>query len=229
MKEGSPLYLSQLTLNPLDWQARLDISNPYEMHRSLMRGFPSPLPADERILFRLETIERNGAAAVVLIQSIFSPDWLPLANRENYLLLEPSLKSLEALHFQSGQVLQFRLRANPSKRNTTTGKREGVYDIEDRLAWLERKADQGGFAIAEGALNIQEANFRSFTARKKASPENLAPEKPPISHNIPLTINMVDYEGYLEIQDTVKFFDSLKLGIGPAKGLGCGLLSIAPA
>jgi CRISPR system Cascade subunit CasE len=223
------MYLSQLTLNPMDWQARLDMSNPYEMHRSLMSGFPSPLNVEERVLFRLETAGRNGALAVVLIQSVFSPDWLPLANRENYLLQEPAVKSLEALHFQPGQVLKFRLRANPSKRNPKTSKREGVYDVEARLAWLEHKANQSGFAVADGALNIQEANFRSFKARKKISPEITASDNRLIRHDIPLTINMVDYEGYLEIRDTAKFLEGLKLGIGPAKGLGCGLLSVAPA
>jgi len=223
------MYLSQLILNPLDRQARLDMSNPYEMHRSLMHGFPSPLSADERILFRLETMGRNGAAPVVLIQSVFSPDWSPLANRENYLLQRPAVKSLEALQFRPGQVLQFRLRANPSKRNPKTGKREGIYGLEDRLAWLQRKAGQGGFTIADGALNIHEADFRSFTARKKVASAKPASGEALTSQEIPLTVNMVDYEGYLEIRDTVKFFEGLKLGIGPAKGLGCGLLSLARA
>lgn len=39
----------------------------------------------------------------------------------------------------------------------------------------------------------------------------------------------VQYEGILEVTDTQKFFQTLCSGMGPAKGLGMGLLSIARA
>jgi len=38
---------------------------------------------------------------------------------------------------------------------------------------------------------------------------------------------MVDYEGVLQVVNVEKFLAVLRQGIGPAKGLGCGLLSLA--
>jgi CRISPR system Cascade subunit CasE len=44
-----------------------------------------------------------------------------------------------------------------------------------------------------------------------------------------ITFFGVQYEGILEVTDTQKFFQTLCSGIGPAKGLGMGLLSMARA
>ena len=218
------MFLSQLVMNPLNWKARTDLSNPYELHRSLMRGFPSPLDPQERVLFRLDiNLRHSGQGAKVLVQSIFSPDWSPLVNKDDYLLQEPEVRSLDGLRFIGGQVLRFRLRANPSKRIAKSGRRAGIYQEEDRRIWLKRKADQSGFDFAEDALIVHEAEFHSFKAHKERlnNPSGLQ------NRVINMTVNIVDYEGLLQVIDPDGFYESLKEGIGPAKGLGCGLLSVA--
>ncbi|MDI6450514.1 type I-E CRISPR-associated protein Cas6/Cse3/CasE [Anaerobaca lacustris] len=44
-----------------------------------------------------------------------------------------------------------------------------------------------------------------------------------------ITLFGVRYEGILEVTESRTFFQTLCSGVGPAKGLGMGLLSIAPA
>lgn len=217
------MYLSQLILNPLSRKARTDLSNPYELHRSLMRAFPARLSPEERVLFRLDHVGRgDDPSTIVLVQSVFLPNWSPLAGREDYLLQDPAVKSLGGLAFTTGQVLRFRLRANPSRRDGKTGDRVGLIKEEERLTWLQRKAAQCGFMVVNESI-IQTMNLNSFTAHKQASSASIEQEKQ-IFH---LTINMVDYEGVLEVKDPNCFLTSLRNGIGPAKGLGCGLLSLA--
>jgi CRISPR-associated protein Cas6/Cse3/CasE subtype I-E len=47
-----------------------------------------------------------------------------------------------------------------------------------------------------------------------------------ISHK--LTLNIVQFDGYLQVIDPDKLLTALRQGIGPAKAFGCGLLSLAP-
>lgn len=211
------MYLSQVVLNPFNAAVRKDISNPYELHRTVLSAFPENLPDRERVLFRLDAPGRDcsESAAHILVQSLERPNWGPLAaRRPGYLRAAPAVKDITGLQFQPGQVLRFRLRANPSKRDAASGKRVGIYTHDDRLAWLQRKAEHAGFRLAEGSLNIRETGYREF--RKGSS------ERTP-----KITLNVVDYDGWLEVRDASRFLENLKKGIGPAKGLGCGLLSLA--
>lgn len=217
------MYLSQLILDPLNRFARIDLSNPYELHRTLMRGFPTPLPKDERVLFRLEHPRQSrDNVAVILVQSVYAPDWSVLQELESYLLADPAVKSLDDLVFQRGQRLRFRLRANPSQRLSKTGNRVGLLHPEEQLAWLERKGTQAGFRIGQESVLVHAAEERKFFADKPEGAQ--APRK-----KSPLTIQMVDFEGILEVCDPQTFRQGLLQGIGPAKGFGCGLLSLAPA
>lgn len=213
------MYLSQIVLNAFHPAARADISNPYELHRTVLSVFPEDLPERERVLFRLETVGRDCQPLHprLLVQSIERPDWGRLAARSpGYLHGEPLVKSLAGLEFSPGQALRFRLRANPSKRDPSSGKRVGLYTFEDRLEWLQRKSQTSGFQLAEGSLNIREAGFRTFRKKTGKEPVNI-------------TLNVVDYDGWLGVQDPGRLLENLKKGIGPAKGLGCGLLSLANA
>ncbi len=50
------MILSKLNLDITCSQAKKDLANPYSMHRTIMRAFPTPLPEEERVLFRVENI-----------------------------------------------------------------------------------------------------------------------------------------------------------------------------
>lgn len=203
------MYLSNLILNPRSRQANIDKGNPYELHRSLMLAFPAFDHEQERVLFRLEM----GPANQVLVQSTLNPDWSRLA--ENYLVKPPEIKTL-GLAFEPGQTLRFRLRANPSRRDPKSHKRVGIYSEADCLSWLRRKGEQHGFSFEPEAVVVTGTNWRQFPLGSKEGGQRRQG-----------TFNFQDFNGQLRIVDPERLLDSVRQGIGPAKGLGCGLLSLA--
>jgi CRISPR system Cascade subunit CasE len=97
-------------------------------------------------------------------------------------------------------------------------KRHALRSEEEQTAWLRRKADAGGFAV----LSVTASREGSRAARKT---DYNAPE--PKEHRISLFA--VRFDGVLKVTDDEAFLRSLCCGIGSAKGLGFGLLSLARA
>lgn len=212
------MYLTKIVLNTHSIQARMDIGNPYNLHRTIMSAFPTPLPENERVLFRVEEY-RMGEPPVVLVQSRNEPDWDNIEQKfGGYFLKFPLVKTLDKLKFEQGETLRFRVRANPSRRVTykKTGKNQRIslFSEKDRRDWLVRKGIAGGFSVVEERLSVKDAPYRTVFINKEDE-----------THKA--TLNMVDYDGFLKVENPQKFLESVQKGIGPAKGLGCGLLSLA--
>lgn len=203
------MYLSNLILNPRSRQANIDKGNPYELHRSLMLAFPAFDHEKERILFRLEINPANQ----VLVQSTLLPDWSRLA--DNYLLKLPEIKDLDPI-FEEGQWLRFRLRANPTKRDAKNHKRVGLYSNGGRLSWLQHKGEQHGFSLLPENVIVTETSWKQFAMPSKSDGKK---------HKA--TFNFVDFNGNLCVVDPDRLLETIRQGVGPAKGLGCGLLSLA--
>jgi CRISPR system Cascade subunit CasE len=213
------MYLSRLILNPRNRRVQREVADPYQMHRSLMRAFPDDLDKGaERVLFRLETSPRSGALTL-LVQSWALPDWSWLAEPEarGYLLPvgepNPAVKSFD-LNLAPGQVLAFRLRANPTARHTFEDKkrRVGIYDDQEQIAWLERKGELGGFRL----LSARTGGQVDVGSKIKRDEE---------THTLKLA--GVQFDGLLQVTDPDRLRETVRAGIGSAKGLGFGLLSLA--
>lgn len=205
------MYLSLLRLNPRSRRARTEASRPYELHRSLMRTFPNSEDGGPgRVLFRLDVDRRTGAMAV-LVQSEKEPDWTPLESSQDLLLRSPQHKTFEPV-FARGQALYFRLRANPTVKRA--GKRLGLPREEDQLSWLGRKGAQGGFEVVSVTV-IPEGMTRDGMTDKDGSRHDLS-------------LLSVRFEGVLRVVEPDLFRATLAKGVGSGKGLGFGLLSIAP-
>ncbi len=215
------MYLSRLILNPRSRRVQKETSDPYQMHRTVMRAFPDSLAAgSERVLFRLDTHPRTGALTL-LVQSLTEPDWSWLKGPDsgNYLLpmaeeINPGVKSFEPA-FAAGQILVFRLRANPAvKRKFANGehKRVGIYDEARQIGWLMRKGEQGGFEIL--TVRVSGCSPVKATISGRGG-----------SHQA--QILGVQFDGVLRVTNPVPFQETIRRGIGSAKGLGFGLLSVA--
>jgi CRISPR system Cascade subunit CasE len=213
------MYLSRLIFNPLHRSVRRDIANPYDLHRTLMSAFPDDLPEKERILFRIDTDPRADVPTV-LIQSHTAPDWATLQSREDYLLPEPrwpphisinpATKAFD-LTLATGQILSFRLRANPTVKRD--GSRHGLYKEEDQRAWLSRKGERNGFRSLRITV-IQEGDQIAWKPCKGSGKRKL-------------THFAVRFDGELQVTDPELLWEAVRHGIGPGKGLGFGLLSLA--
>ncbi len=207
------MYLSKLVLNPRSRRARNEAADPYQLHRTVMRAFPETLPDDERVLFRMETDPRSGVITV-LVQSRGEPDWRWLESEgRDYLLRmgsdpNPWVKNYEPV-FSQGQRLIFRLRANPTVKRNSDKKRLGLFREEEQLAWLGRKADQGGFRVLEVRV-LDDGMAQGITKERQR-----------------LNMLAVTYEGVLEITHPEVFLQTVASGIGSGKGMGFGLLSVA--
>jgi CRISPR system Cascade subunit CasE len=212
------MYLSRLILNPRNRRVQKEVANPYQMHRSLMRAFPDDLKeGDERVLFRLE--QGCNGALTLLVQSWILPDWSWLAepNARGYLLPvgepNPAVKSFD-LDLAPGQTLAFRLRANPTARRTFEDRkrRVGIYDEEEQLEWLKRKSELGGFRLVSARISGQE----DVGGKIKRDEE---------THRLKLAA--AQFDGLLQVTDPQRLRQTVRQGIGSAKGFGFGLLSLA--
>lgn len=208
------MYLSRLILNPRSRAVQRDLASPYDLHRTVMSGFPENLGKhEERVLYRLDQMD-YGKQLLLLVQSQLAPDWTRLDSTYLARISEdnPGIKQIE-LRLMTGQRLTFRLRANPTKRlcqntNDSKSKRVGLYAIDEQLQWLNRKAENGGF-IVESVLPTQP--YRADDRKRD------------------LKFLSVQFDGILQVTDAAQFALSLASGIGSGKAFGFGLLSVARA
>jgi len=223
------MYLSQLTLNPLNRQVLSELARPYEMHRTLTtRCFDgttitaqhnttraeAPSTGAHGLLFRLDEDSRNNQI-VLLAQSQTEPNWAGLPDGYALEVHGPKVFNLKD-KLAAGQMFGFRLRANPTKRmgksaerQDTIGKRVGIYEEEDQLKWLTRKGEQHGFKV----LRAQIEKDQVLTGHKK-------------EHAMKWL--SVQFNGVIEVQDPTELHNAIAYGIGTAKGYGFGLLSLSP-
>lgn len=209
------MYLSRLVLNPTSRAVQQDLSNPYQLHRTVMSGFPPLLTKHERVLYRLE-MQRAEPQISVLVQSHDQPNWSRLEDRD-YLARPAEVKTFN-LNPAAGDVYRFRLLANPTKRlgknDRAAGSRVGLQREEDQLAWLHRKGEMHGFRL----LMVQVAVMNQPDGWKEQEGK---------VHRIRQV--GVRFDGLLEINKPDLFAEAVSKGIGSGKGLGFGLLSLAPA
>lgn len=219
------MYLSRLILNPRSRQVRKELSASYQLHRTLLRAFP---PKEEggsgRVLFRVD-INKFTGVPTVYVQSEKEPDWNYLAALNDYLLntgesiVNPAHKSMDnqLRKIRPGQLLAFRLLANPTFKRQ--GKRFGWLKEEDQIEWLRRKAGIGGFHLISVRI-VPEGMVKDKKIQDRAAHQNTA------SH--PLTFLSIRFDGVLRVADIDRFLHIVKSGIGSAKALGFGLLSLGP-
>lgn len=198
------MYLSKLILNLRSKQVRKDVINPYDMHATLSWAVANA--EEERVLWRLEDDRRTPT---LLVQTLTPPDWNALLIRHHdYAQVDSKSPKHVELELELGQLLRFRLRANPTV--TKNGKRYGLSKLEEQLEWLTRQGKRHGFEVP-GAI-VSSSDWLSF-------------KKSGVPHTI--SLQAVTYDGHLRVQDPERLHVAIERGLGHAKALGFGLLSIA--
>lgn len=205
------MYLSQLRLNPANGAARRDLADPYQMHRTLSRVFADRADARPgRFLWRLERASSMTDAAAVLVQSAELGRWKVLADFPGYVATLRADKPLNIEKWAiAGRQYRFRLAANPTV--TRDGKRLGLLKEDQQLAWLTRQGQLGGFDIVGAVCS---------SCDRISVPHG--------SGGARLTVTRVQFDGELVAREPTALHRALQSGIGHAKALGLGLLSLAP-
>ncbi len=220
------MYLSRLILNLRSRQVRREMADLYQMHRTVMHAYPTQIQPDERVLFRLDLQPHTGIPTL-LVQSKYQPDWgFLILPGKDYLLSgdglpldveNPAVKQVN-LALAPGQLLSFRLRANPTKKidrpGEKQGRRVGLLQEEDQLEWLKRKIEAGGAGLISACLTHDQL----VTAKL---------HRESVAHDLQFTA--VQFDGVLQVKDPARLQETMQTGIGSGKGIGFGLLSLAPA
>ncbi len=209
------MYLSKLTLNPRSRQVQKDMADPYQLHRTVMSGFPETLPLGERVLHRLDVHQHTGQVTL-LVQSHGAPDWTSVSEKD-YLLASPQFKSI-SVRVRPGQLLSFRLHANPtiktrSKQDPSRKTRVPLVYEDQQMDWLAHKGEQHGFQVRK--IQVMTIGQQQGWIQHAEGKQHLQ-------------IYVVRFEGMLQVTVPDLFLLALQNGIGPAKSFGCGLLSLAP-
>lgn len=184
--------------------------NAYTLHQSLWKLFPNR-PDDARdFLFRVEQ-EKTGVGASILMQSQQEP-----ANGIES--VELKAKRDYSFNLLVGQRFRFLLKANPVKtikdekgRKNTKGKikkcRVPLIKEEEQQQWLMRRLN--GIVVLE---EMQISPCLPLYFRKGQQAGKVVP---------------VRFEGVVRVVDPLAFKELVAKGVGPAKALGCGMLSLA--
>lgn len=195
------MYLSKILLL---WPA---CRNPYEWHRAIWKLFPAKAEEDNRDFLFACIDRRPGKNISAILLSNEKPE---RQSSEEIALVDES-KSLADLSFKVGQVIRFRLTANPTKvlteQNAEKRKiRVPLIKEEQQVGWLKRKFDC--IASIESVV-IQNETPLYFNRKGKGG-----------------KVVPVNFEGILKVIDSEKFKEDYFSGIGPAKAFGCGLMLV---
>lgn len=237
-------YLARVRLSSSSTPARLikilkrrsDVANPDALaHHLIWALFPDMPDAERPFLYR----DEGNGAYVVLSREI------PPRNDDGLFRMQGP--KVFAPVVGNGQMLRFRLRANPVVRRNlaetrTTKKGRVVARREkDDIVMARLKSVSNGERSEHRARIIQEAGrdwIESIGAQSGF--ELLEPDRLLVDNyrqqqiwrrgkpNSP-TFSMLDFEGLLKVTDPATFLARLPLGFGSAKAFGCGLMLIRRA
>lgn len=235
------MYLTRITLTPTAFRARNLLASTQNMHAALAASFPvsgktnkdgSPV---ERVLWRLDA----GPALpkpTLYVASPHGPNIDEAAERiatESCILTKDYQPVLDRLAV--GDVYSFRIATNPTRYERAekhvesasghlkTHRRVPLHHHDDQVAWLATKLAQSGArpvptTALTGGMDVVVDGETSdmFTRRTTGAKRGTG-----------ITIKRVAFKGHLTVTDVSALRTALRLGIGPAKGYGCGLLTIA--
>lgn len=231
------MYLSKLTLNLRDRDARRALGDCHLLHTTLMRAFPT-LPGEPNpraavgLLYRVEP--SREARVCILTQSVTEPDWSRLPTW----CAEDETKPVADLYDRivAGQTLTFRLRANPTRYTGDRPEggghlinvhREALTDPVKQIEWLVRAGGRGGFEPI--SVRVARRAVDGAVINTVDVPDVRIVSEPDVRGNGGRTLGSVRFEGRLTVRDANQFRRALADGVGRGKAYGFGLLSIAPA
>ena len=202
------MYLTKIELKLSDPAVRAALKDAQKMHR-LVSGFFRMQRKDAEVLYRFR--ERDLYVDLYLYSAYpVDPDRILPCMR---LAAQRDVTSwIEAM--QEGDVFQFQLVTFPFRKvaeaGTKNSKRRALRTQEERFAWLNRKAEQGGFRI----LSAEESPAEKLTVHH---PDEVGGS---------LTVDAFCYTGLLQISNEAQFRHTVCAGIGPEKAYGLGMLML---
>ncbi|MGI5133167.1 type I-E CRISPR-associated protein Cas6/Cse3/CasE [Pseudonocardia sp. CA-107938] len=229
-------YLSRIWLNPLRSRAQLFLANPHALHAAVLGGL-SRQPVTERVLWRLNTDFRHRAEVLVLTESM--PSWEHLVEQAGWASAdEPQeiVRDYQPLldKVQRGREFRLRVRANPvsstrrpdkpspaQQKQLAKERRRGVRVAHrtagHQLRWFTDHLEGWGF---ETVLSPESGPRVALSARDRLVFTKNG------GHRV--VLNTATFDAVVRVTDPAIARERLLGGVGPAKGYGCGLITLAP-
>ena len=199
----------------------------YTWHKMLWQCYPNApdrTRTDIGFLTRIDQLEGAYRFWIMAREKPARPPWCP---SEGF-----AVKEISSAFLSHGQYA-FDLKVNPVKAKVQreggkplykangkrkSGKRVPLTKKEELMQWLFRKAEKGGFRIADTeCLEISPMVESHFRKKDKTYNKEYAAYH-----------GGVQFRGILEVTDQRSFEETYYAGVGSAKGFGFGLLLLAP-
>ncbi|MFI2105683.1 type I-E CRISPR-associated protein Cas6/Cse3/CasE [Isoptericola sp. NPDC019693] len=207
------MYLSRIQINPARRGARKLLGSPQAMHAAVLASFPQSDEERGRVLWR---VDRDGPRTWVYVVSAPAPDFAHVVEQAGWPTTQSTwaVRSYEPLleRLAAGQEWAFRLTANPT--HTREGKRYAHVTVAQQLDWLLTRTAGWGFDVRgrddARDLVVHDRRVDRFPRSGRT-----------------VTIAKATFDGVLTVVDPDALRAAMTHGVGPAKGYGCGLLTLA--
>lgn len=192
--------------------AQRKLRDNYAWHQALWEAFPGRGDEQRSFLFRVDTCD--GGPEVLMLSRVepSRPAWCPA---ECW-----SVKAIKP-EFLAHRHYRFDLRTNATRKvaklngsgeRSKNGRRAVISDEQELRAWLDRKAEHGGFRVLDYPPLIIDPRTDHHFRKGNAAGLHVGAR----------------FRGAIEITDPTRFKETSQTGIGSAKAFGFGLLLLQP-
>jgi CRISPR system Cascade subunit CasE len=204
------LYLTQILIS-YQTSSRLHIRDSYGWHQRVWEVVGGKEGPPRKFLFRVDRLDENFRLLILSRSEPQLPEW---CSPERF-----GTKSVPE-HFFRHQRYRFSLLANPTRTlvvrdesgiRRKQGRRVSITNHDEIVAWIERKAEHGGFTINRDALQVIPRGQQFF---RKADHLGFH--------------SAVQFNGLLSVTDHDQFRSTISAGVGHGKAFGFGLLAVVP-
>ncbi len=205
-------YLTQI-LVPYELAVRhLKLRDSYDWHQRVWEAFKGRDGEKRDFLSRVDEVDDAYRLIIVSAAEPTKPDWCPTDCFKTKAIPEDFLAAGSfrfSLLVNPTRKLVVRNEAGERKKN---GRRIALTKREDLIAWMQRKAEAGGFDIGDVESLRTVPKPRSYFQKAGMQGVHFA----------------VEFQGVLTVTDPSLFRTTFTTGIGSAKAFGFGLLALAP-
>lgn len=220
------MYLSRVEIDVKNRYKTKELTHLGAFHNWVEQSFPAEVAAGKRPR-HLWRIDQLAGKKYLLVLSEAAPDLEQLTQYgvPKTAVTKPYDRWLESIH--EGQILRFRLTANPTRSISRPGARQGRVvphiTVDQQRKWLIDRADGLGFQLVEQQVVTGDEPQLAFdivgrewpVLRRKAGRD--------------VRLSRVTFEGLLRVADVPEFRRALTKGIGREKAFGMGLMTVIPA
>lgn len=220
-------YLSRVEVDIQNRAKTKDLTHLGAYHNWVEKSFPKEMSTGERHrhLWRLDTLA-GKKYLLIMSESKPDPEILLKYGVSGTVVTKSYDAFLDKIH--DGQIMRFRLTANPTHTITHPGEKHGKVfphvTVVQQEKWLMDRAKKSGFQLVK-QVDIGDPDETVTLSFK------IVGRDWPMLHRNPgkaVRLSRVTFEGLLRVEDAEIFKQLLVKGIGREKAFGMGMMTVIP-